>query len=252
MSTSNERQNHQQRNEERRFILWSIARANPGRGNRPWHSNEDRDVPSTTSSIFATCWQFFSQITNSLTKQFMVLASLMFSKAKSIDKRLCILLVGLGGLFAYCLLQIVMAEKGYWIEESVIRNLAEDFDFELGIAQGQSRRRANVVAVRSPPPGLIGYLGIRSFDRIVRVEIKRYEDVAESSLISLEKLSHLERMVLGDQGPRRFYIHTNSELKKNWNRVLHIFKTMKKRQNQAMDLRPRSTALGRYDRYYSA
>ena len=252
MSTSNETQGHQQKSEERRFILWSIARANPGRGKHPWRSTEDGDVPADESSTITAVWQRFSHTIYSATKRFVLRASFLLTKSKNVDKRLWLSLVGLGGLFAYLLVQILTAENAYLTEESIVRSLAEDCDFELGLAQGESKRGANVVAVRAPAPGIMGFLGIRSFDRVVRLEIKRYEDVTESSLASLEKLSHLERVVLGDRGPGRFYINTNSELKKNWNRVLQIFKTMKTRQNQAMDLRPRSTALCRFNPLYSA
>ena len=252
MSTSNETQDHQQRSEERRFILWSIARANPGRGKHPWRSSEDGDVRANESSAFTAVWKRFSHTTYSSTKFFVVLASFLSTKAKNMDKRLWLSLLGLAGFFTYLLIQIWTAENAYLVEESIVRSLAEDCDFELGFAQGESKRGANVVAVRAPASGTLGFLGIRSFDRIVRLEIKRYEDVTESSLVSLEKLSHLERMVLGNRGPARFYINTNSELKKNWNRVLQIFKTMKTRQSQTMDLRPRSIEHGRFNPLYSA
>lgn len=232
MSISNEKQDHQLRNEERRFILWSIARANPGRGKHPWRPGEDRNLPSNESSICTTGWRLFLRTTYSFATQFLDLASLLFAKAKRIDRRIVFSLVGLGGLLAYFFLQTVLAEKAYLIEELTIRNLAEEYQFELGSAQGESDCGANVIAVRAPGTGIMNFLGIRSFDRVVRLEIKRYEDVSESSLIALAKLPYLERMVLGDRGPGRFYILTNSELKKNWNRVLHIFTTMKRRQNR--------------------
>ena len=235
MNTTNANQPHHQRNEQRRFILLSIARANLGHGKHPWRPRKDRDLQASESSIFTTVWRFVLRTTDSFATQILVLASLLTSKAKRIDRRICLSLMGLGLLSAYFLLQIVMAERAYLIEESTIRNLAAEYQFEFGSAQGESKNGANVVAVRETGTGIMSFLGIRSFDRIVRVEIKRYEVVTDLSLIELTKLPALERMVLGDPGPSRFYVHTNPELKKNSNRVLSIFNTMKRRQKHIKD-----------------
>ena len=234
MNSPNGEQELQRRKEERRFILWSIARANPGRSRHPWRFEPAPVVGTHDRAVLAKFAISFVTKTRSMAKHLFVFSSYIVAKARRTDSRKKLSIVCFGILSSYLLLCVVIAEQRYLMEESILFSLAEEYETELGTATLESKKRANVIAVRAPGTGFLSFIGIRSFDRIVRLEIRKHKDIKESSLSALASLQKLERIVLGDRGPSRFSISINQESRKNWNRILRLIQLEKKRHNDAM------------------